>query len=107
MTKFQTVAAALLAATLGSAAAAQDIQYTLTNDSSVWVMEFYTSPTSAESWGDDLLAEQDLEPGYETIVTIADGEAACDYDLLFILEDGTEVSDQVNICELATYTLHD
>lgn len=37
---------------------------------------------------------------------IADGGSQCDYDVLFVFEDGQELTDTVNICDLNSYTLH-
>ncbi len=96
--------AAVLAA-LAVPAAAQDVQYQLSNSTGLTLMEFYTSPASQGSWGDDLLGANVLAAGEAGTVTIADGESTCDYDLLFVFEDGQEMVDTVNICEMASYTL--
>ncbi len=96
-----------LSLSCATAAAAQDIQYTLINSSSGVLMEFYTGPVSAPEWGDDLLGADVLAPGESATVTIADGQTECAYDLLFIFDDNTEVSDTVDICELASYELLD
>jgi hypothetical protein len=89
----------------GAAASAQDIAYTLINNTSVAVAEFYTSPVDVESWESDLLATMDLEPGEQATVNIGDGRTQCDYDVLFVFADGEQLTDTVNICDLASYTL--
>jgi hypothetical protein len=96
---------ALAVAALAGPAVAQDIQYELINQTGIAVLEFYTSPVAEEMWGYDLLAATDLLPGESGVVTIADGSDQCAYDLLFVMEDGQEIYDTVNICDLASYTL--
>lgn len=87
------------------AASAQDIAYTLLNSTSTTVTEFYTSPVDVESWENDLLATTDLLPGESATVNIGDGRTQCDYDVLFVFEDGEQLTDTVNICDLASYEL--
>ena len=90
-----------------SAAVAQDIEYTLINNASEILVEFYTGPVEADTWGEDLLGAQVLVPGESVTVIIADGEESCIYDLLFVFNDNTELTDTVDICELASYELYD
>lgn len=99
------LASALVLATLAAPALAQDVQYELINSSGLTLMEFYTSPVDEGSWGDDILGANVLAPGEAGAVTIADGGAQCDYDLRFVFEDGSELEDSVNICDMASYTL--
>jgi hypothetical protein len=99
------LALAALLATAALPALAQDVQYELVNESGLTLMEFYTSAVDEGAWGDDLLGANVIASGEGGTVTIADGGALCDYDLRFVLEDGQELVDSVNICELATYTL--
>lgn len=99
------LASAALLAVLAVPALAQDVQYELINDSGLTLMEFYTSPVDDGTWGDDLLGANVLASGESGAVTIADGESTCAYDLRFIFEDGQELVDSVDICEMASYTL--
>jgi hypothetical protein len=105
-----TIRTAFLVAAIGMAAVpalAQDIQYQLINNSSYVVDQFYTSAASDESWGEDLMASIDLAPGESGTVTIADGGSECVYDIAIVTTTGEELTDQVNICELASYTVND
>ena len=86
-------------------ALAQDIQYELVNDSGLTLMEFYTSAVDEGAWGDDILGADVLASGETGAVTIADGSAQCGYDLRFVFEDGTEMTDSVDACEMASYTI--
>lgn len=94
-----------LLALLAGPALAQDVQYELVNRSGLTLMEFYTSAVAEGAWGDDLLGANVLASEESGTVAIADGGGQCDYDLRFVFEDGSELVDAVNICELASYTL--
>lgn len=101
----------LLAALLAVAAApalAEDLAYQLVNSSSSTLVGFYTSPVSDPNWSENLVtAENALGSGESGTVTLADGSDECDYDVRFEFEDGSELEDAVNVCEVATYTLTD
>lgn len=105
MISTRLAASALLLTGLAAPALAQDVQYELINDSALTVMEFYTSAVDEGAWGDDILGADVLAPGETGTVNIADGSAQCDYDLRFVFEDGSELVDSVNICDMASYTL--
>lgn len=89
--------------------AAEDIYFTLINESRRSLHYFYAAPTSERYWGDDLLAGgHTLRAGYEGTVTIADGSTACHYDFKFVMDDGSEtVVSEINICDLGSYTIYD
>ncbi len=97
-----------LCAVVGFAApvAAEDLQWTLINDSGATLVEFYTSPTTTNEWQQDVLGTDVLETGMTGTVTIADGETVCDYDLRFVFDDGSELTDTVNMCEMGAYTIN-
>jgi hypothetical protein len=84
---------------------AQDVAYELYNNSALTVMEFYTSPSNTDSWGGDILGSEVIPPGGSGVVTITDGSTECVYDILFVMEDGQELVDTVDICQMASYTL--
>ncbi|MBW6505940.1 MAG: hypothetical protein K0B00_04225 [Rhodobacteraceae bacterium] len=100
--------AAMLAATgfLTVPAFAEDLAFTLNNFSALGLVEFYTSPADTDDWEEDILGEDILPPGTSGDVTIADGRTQCTYDLLFVMSDGQELEDTVNMCELGSYTLN-
>lgn len=110
MTPTRTALAALALGALGlpalaQPALAQDVAYEISNVTGLTVMELYTSPAGTGEFGDDILGSQIIAPGEAGIVTIADGSARCDYDLLVVFDDGQEFNDTVNVCEVASYTL--
>jgi hypothetical protein len=104
MTFARLLAPALLAAA-AAPAMAQDVAYELYNNSALTVMEFYTSPSNTDSWGGDILGSEVIAPGGSGVVTITDGSTECVYDILFVMEDGQELVDTVDICQMASYTL--
>ena len=100
-------AAALTAAAWAFAAPAlaQDMMFTLSNTTGHTLVEFYASPITADDWEEDILGADVLGSGDSVDVLIADGRANCDYDFLMVFDDGDAIEDQVNICELGSYTL--
>jgi len=84
---------------------AQDVYFEIINNSPLTLMRFYASPTYDQYWGNDILGNSVLPPGTSGTVTIADGETTCVYDMLFVMEDGQEITGQTDICRSARYVL--
>lgn len=99
------LAPALLLAAVAAPAFAQDVAYELVNSTGLTVMEFYTSPADTAAWGEDILGANVIAAGEAGTVTLPGAGAACAYDLLFVMEDGQELQDQVDVCSVASYTL--
>lgn len=97
---------AFVAATLALAtpAAAQEIAFDLVNDTGVTLVEFYASPVTVDTWEEDILGMDVLESGMVAEVVI-EGDRGCDYDMLFVFADGDELTDTLDLCEVAEYTL--
>jgi hypothetical protein len=100
-------ALALFASTLP--AAAETVEFTIINQSSIDLHYFYTTPSTDESWGEDLLEDLGiLEAGYQATATIGDGSDQCLYDFKFLGENGEElIVPEIDICSLDSYTLTD
>lgn len=101
---------ALATATVALSAApalAQDLVFTLVNDSSYSIVEMYVGPTGDPEWGENILMVESVEPGTEGEITIADGLEVCDYDLRFVTEEGAEAEKQQNLCEISVFTVTD
>ena len=99
-----------LAATLILAATpvlAEDLVFTLVNDSSHTITEMFVSPVGEDQWGENILMVDAVDPGVSGDVTIADGMEVCDYDLRFVTAEGGEAEQTQNLCELATFTVTD
>ena len=60
-------------------------------------------------WGEDLLGDEGiLESGYQATATIGDGSDQCLYDFKFVMDNGAElIEPEIDICELASYTIND
>ena len=86
---------------------AEDLVFTLINNSSVTITEFYLTKHSANDWGDNLLADSTVDAGTQAEVSIADGETTCDYDMRFVADTGAIHEVNQNVCDLGTYTLTD
>ncbi|EYD74071.1 hypothetical protein Rumeso_04365 [Rubellimicrobium mesophilum DSM 19309] len=92
-------------AVAGVPVAASDVSYSLTNASSLIIVEFYASPADEGNWGEDLLAAGVLPPGETGTLTIAGGSEQCSTDLRFVMEDGQEFVETVDICGTPSFTL--
>jgi hypothetical protein len=99
--------AALFAGLMASPALAEDLVFTLVNDSSYTIVEMNVSPVDEELWGENILTVDSVAPGVSGDVTIADGLDVCDYDLRFVTEEGIEATQQQDLCEISTFTIND
>lgn len=100
------IALAALATLVATPALAEDLVFTLVNDSSHTIVEMYVSPVGEDQWGENILLGA-VDPGVSGNVTIADGLEVCDYDLRYVSAEGGEAEDTQNLCDLGTYTLTD
>ena len=82
--------------------------FTLTNDTSVDMLEFYASPQTATDWESDILAGKIVQAnGDWTMVTLA-GHRGCIYDFLAVFADGDKLEKYgINVCELETHTYYE
>lgn len=89
-------------------ARAEDLSFTLINDTGAAVMEFYLSPADVNEWEENLLGDDALSAGDSTEVLVADGRLTCVYDIKTVFKDGDEVDDRgIDLCELGAYTIHE
>lgn len=90
------------------AALAQALQFELINDSSKDVYYLYVSPSSSDSWGEDLLGEDIILSGESAAIIIDDGLEGCEYDMLAVSSEEDEIEDYgLDLCEMTTYTITD
>ncbi|MEO0824283.1 MAG: hypothetical protein AAFX95_00035 [Cyanobacteria bacterium J06639_16] len=90
------------------AALAEALEFTLINESSQDVYYLYVSPSSSDSWGEDVLGTDTIPSGGSSVITIDDDMGTCDYDLLAVSPTGDEVEDYgIDLCEISTYTITD
>ena len=105
--KFTGALAALALLASALPAAAQNVEFTLINNTTQSLHFFYAAPSNTTDWGDDLLGDTGtLEAGETGTVFIGDGSDQCLYDFSFETgEGGTLEAMGIDICTLDSYTL--
>lgn len=88
-------------------AQAEDLVFTMINNSSKNLLKFFTSPTDVNEWEEDVFGADVLQPGQEVEITIADDRTQCVYDMKMVFDDGQELFDKQDFCEIDSYTLYD
>lgn len=101
------IALATIATLIATPTLAEDLVFTLVNDSSLAITEMYVSPVGEDQWGENILMVDAVDPGVSGDVTIAGGLEVCDYDLRFVTAEGAEAEQTQNLCEIATFTVSD
>ncbi len=82
--------------------------FTLTNDTSVDMLEFYASPQTATDWEANILGDKTVQAhGDWTIITLP-GNRGCFYDFLAVFADGDQLEKYgINVCELKRHTYYE
>lgn len=82
--------------------------FTLTNETSVNMLEFYASPQTANDWERNILGERTIQAhGDWQVITLA-GTRGCVYDFLAVFADGDKLHKYgINVCELETHTYYE
>ena len=93
-----TVSAALPAAAL-------DRRVTIVNDTDFTIVRFYGSNKGSESWEENILGSDVLEPDSQVTIDFDDGTGYCKFDFRAEFDDGDVlIREDVNICEIGTFT---
>ena len=84
---------------------AQDLVFTLNNQSDGAVNELYVSPLDSNSWEEDILGKDVLDSGQTATITITNANGQCAWDVRIVYDDAS-VTDERNIdlCTLANGT---
>lgn len=89
---------------------AEDLVFTLNNQSSGAVNELYVSPLDSNSWEEDILGKDVLDSGQTATITIRNADGQCAWDVRIVYDDAS-VTDERNIdlCTLenGTYDVTD
>lgn len=86
-------------------ASAADRRVEIINKTGGNIEEFYASNSGTDSWEEDILGADVLEPGQSIIIDIDDGTGACKFDFRAVFDDGSDlVKSRINVCETASYT---
>lgn len=92
---------------LAAPAMAQDRKVTIVNNSGFTISYFYGSNVGTTFWEEDLLSSDVLSNGATVVVNFDDTTGYCRFDFRAIFDDGTElVKKDVNVCEIATFTIN-
>ena len=103
--------AALVVACLTSVSARSPIQnpaldFTLINQTGLTIVELYLSPTTEDTWGDDVLGLDVLEDEKKVDIAFSPKARTCNWDLKIVDEDDDEVVwEKLNLCEAVEITL--
>lgn len=107
--RFKT-AAAVFAATLllASPVLAANRHVLVRNKTSYTITAFQASNTGTDSWEENILGNDPLEPGQQVDVNIDDGTGACHFDFLATFEDNTTAQkNDVNVCKIGQFDFTD
>jgi hypothetical protein len=98
-------AALVGASAIPAAAQSNDPSFRVVNRTSNVVQEVYASPSTQQSWGQDRLGAEVIQPGASYIVRLpADGN--CVYDIRFVYQGGgSEERRNLNTCNLTDILL--
>lgn len=108
MSKLGILFAAILSIATALPAHAEDLKFTLINDSSADITSLQISPVSTRNWEENILGRDDLPKGYEVDIVIADNLSTCTYDMLITFKDGSNIEERnYNFCDLKSYTAKD
>lgn len=82
--------------------------FTLTNDTSVDMLEFYASPQTATDWESNILEDKTIRAnGAWTTITLM-GQRGCIYDFLAVFADGDKLEKYgIDVCELENHTYYE
>ncbi len=91
-----------------SPARAENLAFTLQNETPNMIVQFYATPADGGTRS-ELLKKKGLYGGQSRKLTIADGSDACVYKIRAVFEDDSfyDVRDEIDFCENDTYTLAD
>ena len=110
MLKFSTLFAAVAVASVVSATPSEalDRRVKVINNSSSTMTKFQASNKASKSWEEDILGSDILKPGQSVVVNINDGTGYCVFDLRATFKGGaTVVRRNINICQVASWTIND
>ncbi len=81
--------------------------FTLVNGTEYVIDEVYVAPTTAKTWGRDIMGDGVLAAGASKLVKFRSGTSNCMYNMMAKWADGTtsEWSADLNLCEINKITL--
>ena len=101
-------AASAVALMFGTSAVAQDVAFSLTNNSTATMIELRVGESSNDTWDVDILDGEEIGPGETAEISVEDDLEDCEYDLQAVYDDGdTEEVFDVDLCELNDLDVED
>lgn len=92
----------------GTNAVAQDVAFSLTNNSTATMIELRVGESSNDTWDVDILDGEEIGPGETADISVEDDLEDCEYDLQAVYDDGdTEEVFNVDLCELNDLDVED
>ena len=102
------MAASTVAILFASGAVAQDVAFSLTNNSEATMISLLVGESSNENWDEDILDGEEIGPGETANISVEDDLEDCEYDLQATYDDGdTEEVFNVDLCELNDLDVED
>ncbi len=99
--------AALGMALFATPALASDEILTILNQTGYTISEIYISPTKANNWEEDVLAEDVLPTDHRTRVDMSNSADTCKWDVRVVYDDGEDAYWQnLDFCEISLIALH-
>ncbi len=96
----------MLGLTGAAPALANDLTFTLSNQSAADLTEFYASAANVDNWEENILGGAVLSAGASGEVTITGADDNCNYDLRMVFSDGDTLESSSNLCENSTFTIN-
>lgn len=94
--------------TASVASTSADRRVRLINNSSKTIIEFHASNTRRDKWEEDILGNRTVAPGQSITINIDDGTGSCNFDFMTVMRGGQQVVKRnVNVCQVANYTITD
>lgn len=91
---------------LASAASAKTVSFSLENDTSSVVTEFYLSSPGVDNWEENLVTSP-IQIG-EKVSSKITGADSCVFDVKTVFADGTETEDRsFDLCDTPNYKIED
>ncbi len=104
------VAVATVAVLWAAPAFAEDLVFTVDNQTSGAIKELYVSTLNSDSWEEDILGQDVLDSGKQATITISNTNGICEFDMRLVYDDDSVTDERkINLCNLddATYTVKD
>jgi hypothetical protein len=90
------------------ALAAADRHVVIVNHTRHSLVQFYASNKDVDSWQEDILGDDTVDPGEKVRINIDDGTGHCIYDFKAVFDDGDVLIRRgINVCKVGTYTYTD